>query len=112
VANRSKQKGTAAETAVVRFLQDSGWPHAERRTLSGAHDKGDISGVVGVSIEVKDHKTISLSEFLSEALVEKENAGAKVGFAWIKKRMTTNPGNWYVLMDGYQVVELLKDAGY
>lgn len=31
--NRSKQKGTAHETAVVRWLQSNGHPNAERRTL-------------------------------------------------------------------------------
>ena len=44
----SKSKGTAWETAIVRFLKDRGWPNAERRALGGANDRGDIAGVVGV----------------------------------------------------------------
>ena len=50
--SRSKAKGTAAETAVVRFLRAVGFTQAERRTLGGTQDRGDIAGVPGVVIEV------------------------------------------------------------
>ncbi len=41
--SKSKQKGTAAETAVVKYLKANGFPKAERRALQGNLDKGDIS---------------------------------------------------------------------
>lgn len=46
--SRSKAKGTAAwESAICRHLATNGFPHAERRTLNGTHDRGDIAGIVG-----------------------------------------------------------------
>lgn len=112
MANPSKQKGTAAETAVVKYLISEGWPYCERRTLSGTHDKGDIAGIAGLCVEVKNVKAITLSAFLKEAETEKKNAKANVGVAWIKKSGTTNPADWYVLMSGSQFTYLLKEAGF
>lgn len=108
----AKQRGTAAETAVVRYLQRNGWPHAERRTLSGANDKGDIAGVIGVCLEVKATKAIDLAGFVDEAEVERINAEAAVGAAWIKRRGKGSPAEWYVAMTGEQFVNLLREAGY
>jgi Holliday junction resolvase len=41
--NRPKRKGTAAETAVVRYAWGHGFPYAHRITLGGATDFGDVS---------------------------------------------------------------------
>lgn len=104
----AKRKGTAAESAVVAYLRSLHWPHAERRTLSGAADKGDIAGVVGVCIEVKDHRDIRLAEFVDEATVEADNANADIGVAWVKRRGKGSPADWYVVMTGATFAELLR----
>ena len=62
MTNRSRDKGTSWETQVVRFLQEHGWPLAERRARRGTRDAGDVAGVAGVCIEVKAEKRITLSE--------------------------------------------------
>lgn len=41
MANPSKQKGTRAETKVVRYLEDHGFV-ARRQALAGSDDPGDI----------------------------------------------------------------------
>ena len=110
--NPSKQKGTAWESAIVAFLQHTGWPYAERRTLAGSKDRGDIAGIPGVVIEAKNVKTIALGTFLDEANLEAFNDGAAYGVAWIKRRGRTWPGHGYVLMDGDAFVGLLIEAGY
>ena len=51
-------------------------------------------------------------EFLREAQVEAENAGALVGAAWIKRRGKASPGEAYVVMDGETFTHLLREAGY
>jgi hypothetical protein len=112
MANRSRDKGTSWETQLVRFLQEHGWIHAERRARRGIKDAGDVSGVVGVCIEAKAEKRITLSEYLDETEAEKANANAAVGVTWIKRPRKTSPGDAYVLMSGVQFVELLKAAGY
>ncbi len=109
MVNRPKQKGTAAETAVVRWLNDSGFPAAERRTLAGSNDKGDIGGIPGVVLEIKNCKTIDLAGWLKELAAEMENAAAPVGAVIHKKRGTTDVGEWYCTMPMSVFVTLIKD---
>lgn len=110
--NRSRIKGTAAESAVVHYLKARGWPYAERRALAGNLDRGDIAGVPGVVIEVKDCKTLTFGPWLNEAEIEKANDHAAVGAVWAKRRGTADPGKWFVLMTGEQFTALLTDGGY
>ena len=108
----AKQAGTRFESAIVAYLVSRGWRHAERRAKTGALDKGDITGIPGVVIEAKDVAKITLAEFLREAQVEAENAGAMVGAAWIKRRGKPSPADAYVVMDGETFTHLLREAGY
>jgi len=110
--SRSKQKGTAWETAVVNWLREQGVTYAERRALAGVNDQGDISGIPGVVIECKSERAMTLASYVDETEVERANNGARVGFAWIKRRGKTSPGAGYVVMTGVQVLQLLKEAGY
>lgn len=112
MSNPSKTKGTAAETAVVGYLKQRGWIHAERRALAGNLDRGDIAGVVGVTLEVKSCKAFDLAGWLKEAQQEQANNGDHVGAVIAKKRGTTNPADWYALMTVKQLCDLLAAAGY
>lgn len=47
MTNRPKQRGTAAETAVLRYVRDRGYPWAHRLALTGNADQGDISLLPG-----------------------------------------------------------------
>lgn len=82
--SRSKAKGTAAETGLVDGLIRLGWPHAERRTLSGANDKGDVSGVLRIAFEAKDAVTWQIPAWWRETEVERLNAGADFGILVVK----------------------------
>ena len=108
----ARQAGTRWETAIVGYLRDQGWPHAERRARTGAHDQGDITGVVGVCIEAKDTARFEPARFLTEAQTEAVNAKAGIGAAWIKRRGKSSPGDGYVLLDGATFTQLLREAGY
>lgn len=108
----SKAKGTKWETAIVRWLADNGFPHAERRTLSGIHDKGDINAAPGLVIEAKNQARHSWAEWLDEALTEAHNAGDAIGLVWAHRRGKASPGDGYVVMDGATATRLLRMAGY
>jgi hypothetical protein len=110
--SKAKQKGTAAETAVVKFLRDNGFPYAERRALHGNLDKGDITGCGPIVFEVKDHAKIALAQFLSELKEEVANAEAQTGACIVKKRGTLKVADWYAVMPVGWLVDLLKEAGY
>lgn len=106
MSNPSKQKGTAAETAVVEYLRSQGFSTVERRALSGNLDKGDIAGVPYFAIEVKNCKTTTLAAWVAEANVEAFNAAEPYGVVWHKRSGRSSPGDWYVTMDGKTFTEL------
>lgn len=110
--SKAKQKGTAAETAVVKFLKENGFPYAERRALHGTVDKGDITGCGPVVFEVKNHKAMDLAGWIAELKTEVVNAEATAGCVVAKKRGTTDPGQWYAVLPFEWFTWLLKEAGY
>lgn len=121
--SKARQKGTAAETAVVEYLRHAGFRRAERRSLNGRHDRGDVAGIDGVVIEVKNQNAMDLAGWLKELEVEMSNEiisqfvlsggdGAPVTGAVIhKKRGTTDVGEWYATLPVELWVELLIRAG-
>lgn len=108
----AKKAGTSWETEIVRALVDAGWPHAERRRLAGAYDKGDIAGIAGVVIEAKNTNRLELAAAVDEARTEANNAAAALGVAWLKRKGKTAAEHGYVVMDGATFMNLLKEAGY
>lgn len=52
-ARTARSKGRAAENALAAFLQANGFPDAER-SASKLEDRGDIAGVPGTAIQVKN----------------------------------------------------------
>jgi hypothetical protein len=72
----AKTAGTRAETAIANHLRDAGFIHAERRARTGAKDTGDISGLIGGVIEVKDCATTNLAGWLAEAGLDDIQDGA------------------------------------
>ena len=105
----SKRKGTAAESAVVQYLQAMGFTHAERRTLNGAKDRGDIAGLPGVVVEVKNCARQELAAWVAEAERERDNDSASLGAVWHKRRGKGHPADWFVTMSGEQFVFLLRE---
>lgn len=110
--SKAKQKGTAAETAVVNWLKEQGRKHVERRSLNGVNDRGDIAGIPGLVIEVKNHKEIKLSQWLKELEIEMINDKADTGVIIHKKIGTTSVADWYATMPVEVWYKLLKEAGY
>ena len=106
----SRRKGTAWESQVVEYLRGHGFPYAERRALSGALDRGDITGVPGVMVECKAEKSITLATYMDEVRVQTANAGAQLGVAVVKRRNRPT-GDAYAVMPLSVLTELLDGAG-
>ncbi len=96
--SRARAKGTAAETALRDWLQRNGHSYAERLALGGTNDRGDITGIPGVVLEVKNCKTFDLAGWLDELAVEMANADVSVGAVVAKRRGTTDRARWYAVM--------------
>ena len=93
-----KRKGSAAELAVAKWLNKLGWVHAERSRAGWTDDRGDIDGMPGVCIEVKNEKRIDLPGYLRELEVEMKNAKAWTGTVIVKRRGSTDVNDWYAVM--------------
>jgi len=88
--NKSKQKGTAFETAVVDYVHGL-MPDAivVRQTMKGSKDEGDVAVYRDgrkFIIECKNTATIDLAGAVDEAAIECTNAAADLGIAVIKRR--------------------------
>lgn len=110
----AKQRGTAAETAVVTWLRNYGYTHVERRALNGSKDRGDIAGIPGWVGEVKAAKTLLIPAWLRELDDEIANASASHGTLIIKPRGVglTNVRDWWAVQRFGNYISLLGEAGY
>ena len=102
-----KRKGSAAELAVAKWLNRLGWTGAERSRAGWTDDRGDIDGIPGVCIEVKNEKRIDLPGYLRELEVEMKNAKAWAGAVIVKRRGSSDPADWYAVMPAQKWAELL-----
>ena len=92
MTNPSKDKGTAAETAVVRYARTAGFPHADRLNLSGRYDRGDVLFCPGAIGEVKAGKAAQTASYnqvlawLEETERETAHAHADIGVLIVQRQ--------------------------
>lgn len=103
MANKPKVDGTDGENRTRDYFQANGWQHADRLTLSGINDRGDIrlGDGVNVTIEVKaGQKAISgLHSHVRELKEEMANNGHEFGAVIAKKPGSRNVGeDWLAVM--------------
>jgi hypothetical protein len=107
--SKEKQKGTAAETAIVTFLS-KWWPNSKRLPLMGKNDEGDIDVFPWATVEVKNHARMTLAEWVDEANREGKQRKSWLNVVWHKRVRKGSPGQWYVTMDGDTFVAVLRMA--
>lgn len=107
----SRAAGTRLETQLVRYLQEHITPDIERRAKNGALDRGDIAGLrhMGqrVVVECKNTSRISLSEWATEAEIERGNDDAGVGVIAHKRHGKGQPGDQWITMTWADFVSLI-----
>lgn len=112
MSSRSKAVGTEAESAVRDYLRANGFPFADRLTLHGSKDIGDVrlGDGVPVVVEVKGgQKAVTeLGSHVKEMLVEVENAQAETGFVIAKRRQSGKVGDWFAVMTVDQMLAIVK----
>jgi hypothetical protein len=103
---RPRDIGTHTETAVVRYLRGAGFDQAERRSLRGFLDAGDITGTPGVAWSVKGGvaaKTASdgqVTKWLAELERQRVNAAAEVAVLVLQRAGIgeANAGRWWAVV--------------
>ena len=109
MTSASKAKGSKAELDVVKWLKE--WfPYVDRRLAGATLDKGDISGIPGVTIEIKNHAKMDLAGWLEELSTEMGNDNAWTGVVVHKRRGKGSPAEWYATMPAQVWVDLLRRA--
>lgn len=103
--SKERRKGTYFENRVVGFLRDR-FPSVERRVMGGVNDRGDIAGIPGWVLEVKNHKAINLAGFCDEAKRECANDNARF-WAVVANRKNHRIDDAYVIMSLSQFREIL-----
>ena len=107
MAHPNKRKGNRAELLVAKWRRTFGWVNAERSRAGWTDDRGDIDGLPGVCIEVKNEKKIDLPGYIRELETEMGNARAWTGAVIVKRRGSENVDDWYAVMPAKVWAELL-----
>lgn len=110
MSSAAKRKGSQAERDVVAYLKVNGFPYADRRVAGATLDKGDISGVLGVTIEIKNHARLDLAGWLAELEVEMKNDSAWTGVVIHKRKGKGDVGEWYATLPVKVWLALLRKA--
>lgn len=113
--NKPKAKGTAAETAVVKYVRLNGFGGADRQPLRGNRDAGDILLCPGIVLEIKAHKSAGagqsgaaqLAAWMSQAAAERYNAGAALCPLIVKRTGTTNVAQWWAYLPFQDISDLM-----
>lgn len=111
MANPGKRKGTAWETAVAEYLNESDLDAV--RTGSATADKGDIWFAEDWTVEAKAEQRIDLPGYLSQlaAAVERRGTLALKSAVWVKNRRH-GVKDAYVVLSGenYRQLAVYVDA--
>lgn len=114
MTNKPKAIGTAAETAVVRYLVAHGFGSAERSALHGGEDQGDITGTPGICWEVKGGHAaegasdLLIADWLAETETERRHRGADVAVL-VRKRKgkgAASAAGWWAHLPGWAYLYL------
>lgn len=108
----AKSAGARTERAVADYLAAAlDDDRIDRRVRTGAKDRGDVAGVrchgKRVVIEVKDCAKPEWPKWVREAHTEAGNDDALCGVVIAKRRGTTDPADFWVVMEARDLVALL-----
>ncbi len=103
----SRRKGATAERAVAAHARVNGFPDA-RRTLAGdGKQPGDIDGIDGVCVEVKNQARYDIPAWLRQ--VVDEAAAGELPLLVVKPNGVTDVGLWWAITRLEDMLDLLKE---
>ena len=98
----AKAAGSRMERQVADWLRDHVSEFIDRRTKTGAKDRGDLTGVRAhgkrVAVEIKNTARINLAGWIHEAHTEAGNDDAAVGVVIHKRHGVADPAQQWVTM--------------
>ena len=111
----SRRKGLSAEQAAARYFVAAGCPDARRSVAAGwrngatsSPDRGDIDGVPGIGIQVKNLAKPLVGKALADVWVETcAQAGGRRPLLLEKRAGAADVGRWYAWLSSGFYLELL-----
>lgn len=98
MTSAERRKGSRFELDVADFCRRNGHPYVERAYGAGRpDDRGDLTGLPGWCLELKNHRSLDLGGWMTEAEAERVNSRAEFA-AVIAKRRNHPVGDAYVVM--------------
>jgi hypothetical protein len=101
----SQAKGYDAEHAIEELLKSIGYREVYRPRAGATDDQGDIGGL-SVVVSVKNCQALALASWVTDANIMGVRVN-KLAVVWHKRRMRSNPFEWFVTMDGLTFTEFL-----
>lgn len=95
----SRTKGHSAERAVAQWLRLNGYPDARTSRSALGRDgfvqPGDVLGVPGLSIEVKNRRDLNIGESLLQARRQAEDG--ELGLVLVKPYRIIDVSQWWAI---------------
>lgn len=104
------KKGPKFEADIVGWFKDNGWPFAHRLGQQGRYDKGDVGGIPGVCLQLKNQVRMELGSWVKDAEEQCGNAAAEVFAVVHKRKGKGDPAEQYVTMPLRVFAWLLRRA--
>lgn len=105
-----KHRGYASQKIVAKYLAEHGFPYAEP---AGAGRPGtDVTGVVGIDIEVKARRGFPVSEAMRQLAQRYKDGSVSVAVLRMDGQGPTTVDQWPAIITLGALVELLREAGY
>ena len=105
-----KQRGYDSQRIVANYLKENGWPYAE--PVGAGRAGSDVTGIVGVDVEVKARRNIDLTGTLRQ---QSDRAAEGVLPLAVIRPDGYGPSRiaeWPCVVPLSVMVELLREAGY
>ena len=108
----AKKAGSTFERVVADYLSWEEDDRIDRAVKRGTKDVGDIAGLrfhgQKIAVEVKNTTKVTLSKWVAEAEIERQNLGALAGVVVHKRRGRAAPGDQWVTMTLRDFVALMN----
>jgi hypothetical protein len=95
VSAMQRRKGATAEVAFVNWLRSIGWDDARRYLAGDGRQPGDIDGIPGVCLEVKNCAELRIPAWLRQVEAE---AGRNLPVLIVKPRGVSDPARWWAIV--------------
>ena len=93
---------------MAKWLNDGGFPPARRTGAGWTDDRGDIEGIVDLTVEVKNEKRIDLPGYIRELEAEMMNRDTQLGVVMVKRRGSADPDDWYAVLPGWLWLKMIQ----